>query len=534
MSSGNGAASGTGLFSDGAAEAPLEARRYLSAISRNRWLILMIVGITTGVVLFLSLTLPKTYQATATVVLNADTGVLGPPDPVTVQRQLVTADALIASVGVLEAAAKSLPGETPDAIENAIESSVNEDANLITITASDDDPDDAAAVANAVATSFLAAQKGLERERFAAAKASLTQQLNDLRDEPTASPDEISALSDRVSALSIEEASAGAELQLAERASAPGSPSSPRPSRNTILALFGSLFLGVLVALGREQLRPGVSEPRELSRLFGQPVLASIPYVRRRGFGRRRHVGDSVERELYQTLASTVQLMLPPKQGEIVIVTSTVSGEGKSTVTARLGQALAQAGHRVLLISADLRWPTLQETFGIPLEPGLADILALIERAGASEHLVPATARGITVSDRSSGREATLDVIASGGRGPEPAHLLSEGNLRKLFDHVRGLGYDYVLVDSPPILGVAEAQPLVRLADRIFFVARPDRLSLEKVIEAEELLGRLEAKTLGLIVIGGRTDVSLYYGAQRPSLTTTPGGAQAQTRPGAY
>ncbi len=214
--------------------------------------------------------------------------------------------------------------------------------------------------------------------------------------------------------------------------------------------------------------------------------------------------------------------MMPPR-GDIVVITSAVQGEGKSTVTARLGSALAQAGHRTLLISADLRWPTLHERFRVPVEPRPHGRLALIERGGVSDQLIPATARRISVVEPTSGRTSTLDIVSSGTRTSEPARVMSEDALRTLYAHLRGLGYDYILVDAPPMVGVAEAQGLARLADRVFLVARPAKLTLDKVVDVEELLARIQANTLGLIVIGGRTDVSLYYGAARPAIVESAG-----------
>jgi capsular exopolysaccharide synthesis family protein len=503
-------------------ETPLEARRYLAAIRRNRWLILAIIVIVTAVVVVLSFTLPKTYDADATVVLDAETGVLDTPDPVTVQRRLETANALIGSVEVLERAAEEVPGATPDSIDAAITSTVDQDANLITITASEETPGKAATTANALADAFLSEQQALERERFANAREGLAAQLDRLEADPAASEQQISALRSRISDLSVEEFSAGTDLQLAEAATPPDDPASPRPFRNAILALFASAFLGVLVALGREQLRPGVSEPRELSRLFNRPVLASIPFARRRRFSRRRHLISSVERELYQNLASTVQWMAPPGDTEVILVTSAVHGEGKTTVTARLGLALAQAGHRTLLISADLRWPTLHDLFEVPLEPGTSDVLELIEKAGPNQHVLPATANEIPVYDANTG-DSNLDVVTSGEKPAEPAHLMSVARLKQLFEHARGLDYSYVLIDAPPMLGVAESQGLARLADRVLLVARPDRVTLDKMVEVEELLSRLGANILGLVVIGGRTDVSLYYSSERPAIVKGTG-----------
>ena len=145
-----------------------------------------------------------------------------------------------------------------------------------------------------------------------------------------------------------------------------------------MLAFFGALFLGVLVALARDQLTPRVSGPRELGRLLDLPVLVDIPHVG--GRTGRRAILSGAEVEAYQTLRSSLELSLPAdRRPHVLLMTGALHAEGKTTATARLGRALAQAGHRVLLVSADLRVPRLHEMFGLPLGFGLADILAVLD-----------------------------------------------------------------------------------------------------------------------------------------------------------
>src|SRR5207249_10882872 len=137
-------------------------------------------------------------------------------------------------------------------------------------------------------------------------------------------------------------ASSGAQMQLIETA-VPSGPSSPRPFRNGVIALFAALFLAVLVALGREQLTPRVTSQREISHMLGLPVLSGIPYLRRRVDARYARA----EYETYQTLAAALRLALPPApHPHIILVTSATHGEGKTTVTTRLRRVRAQAGQR--------------------------------------------------------------------------------------------------------------------------------------------------------------------------------------------
>jgi capsular polysaccharide biosynthesis protein len=369
-------------------EPGIDVRRYLGALRRSRGLIIAIVVVMTVGILALSLALPNKYDATATVVLDAETSALTSPDAVSTQRRLTTLNLLLTSGDVIDKADEQLAEQHPGASSPSITSTVDPNANILRITATGQDAEVAAAYANDVARSFLDVQAKLERNRYEAASADVRAQLATL-DDTTDAADLASALRDRLSELAVQAASAGSDLQLAETASVPSSPASPRPLRNTVLAFFTALFIAVLVALGRDLLRPRVSDPRELSQLLGIPVLAAIPHLRRR-LGRRRRIGRAIEYEAYETLRSAIQIGSSSRSPQVIMVTSALHAEGKTTVTARLGRALARSGKRTLLVSADLRWPALHREFDLEVEPGLSDVLKLAERAGISDHLLPA------------------------------------------------------------------------------------------------------------------------------------------------
>src|SRR6476659_4374833 len=105
-------------------------------------------------------------------------------------------------------------------------------------------------------------------------------------------------------------------------------------------------------------MRPGASTPAGMSRLLGAIVLAGIPYVGR-GLRRNQEVMSAIEHESYETLRASIHLALPPVGQQVILITSAVHAEGKTTVSARLARLLAEAGHRTLVISGDLRWPEL-------------------------------------------------------------------------------------------------------------------------------------------------------------------------------
>jgi capsular exopolysaccharide synthesis family protein len=272
------------------------------------------------------------------------------------------------------------------------------------------------------------------------------------------------------------------------------------------------------VALGRDQLTPRVAGTRELGRLLDLPVLVGIPYIRGRR-GRRRRALSGVELEAYQTLRASLEVQLPADRTHLILITGALHAEGKTTATARLGRALAQAGRRTLVVSADLRVPRLHEMFGLPLGVGLADILAVLDWDSATfDDALLERARHVVVSGlRGRERRGELHVITSGTRAKEPGRLISSPAMAAFIEQLRNLDYDYVLLDGPPLLGIADSQVLARHVDELLLVNRLDRISLDHVAELREVLDRLDVRPLGIVVIGARGELSPYYLARRPT-----------------
>jgi tyrosine-protein kinase len=491
------------------AEQPIELRRYAEALRRSGRFILLFTAIATATVVVVSLLLPDTYRATATIVLEEPLSPFGSTDVGAIQRRLETIEQLLGTNAVLEGAAAQVPGETRDSLDDKVSSTVDPNANIIRISATDDDPQEAAAIANAVAGTFLAEQQRAERTRLANARRTLTQELERLR-AAGGREEEVQAVRQRLSELTVSEASAGSELALAQPAEPPDAPYAPRPLRNGVLAFFASLFLAVLIALGRDLLVPRVGGARELSRLLNLPVLAGIPYVGKR-FGRRASsVHTAVANEAYQTLQASVRYALPPDRQRVILVSSAVEGEGKTTVSSGLGKALARIGHRTLIVCADLRFPTLHEQFGLARAPGLADVLEGIDRNGSAPRA--AIEEALKSPAHTFGRIGeNLQIITSGTRPDDPAELLFGDALERFFHGLSELAYDYVVIDGPPLLGIADAHGIAQRVDGMLLVSRLDRSTLEEAVETTDLLERLDVRPLGIVVVGVRRSLSYAY-----------------------
>jgi capsular exopolysaccharide synthesis family protein len=496
-----------------AAEEPIEVRRHLDALRRGLPLVGAIVVALALTAYLVSISLPERYKATASIVQRNDAIVDQGANVDSITRDLNTLNALVTTDTVLEAAARKVPDTTIDELRDNVSSSVDPNANLIYVTAHDRDARQSARIANAVSTTFVNEQADVKRRQFQQARADLQNELDRLQANGGA-PTQEQAIRDRLSQLAVSIATAGIDLAVAQSADVPDAPDTPRPLRNTALGIVLGLFIGVLVALGRDQLVPRVSGSRELSRLLDMPVLVTVPYVPRRG--RRVQLLSGVEYETYQTLATSVRFSLPPSDGpHVILVTSALHAEGKSTVTMRLGRALAHAGHRTLLVSADMRWPTLHDLADVPIEPGLAELLQTV----ADES--PAARTRVVDHIRHAGdqRRAALDMLPSGRKPNDPTSLLADVGLDLVFDVLTDLDYSYIIVDAPPVLGIADTRALARRATSLLYVARLDRITLENVADAGDVLDRIDRPRFGLVVIGVRSDASPYYLSSRvPSL----------------
>ena len=480
---------------------PVETGRYLDALRRSKLLIALIVLPLTAVVLIVSLLLPRTYQATAKIVLTSASDPLQNRDGDSVERRLATIDALLTTRETRRRAARRIPGETATTLGGKVASSVDPRADIINIVATDDTAKGAARIANTVATTFLAQQHRSEQQRLNRARTALRQALGQL--EPRTGPQvetERAAIRDRLTELNVSAAGAGSELSLAEAAQPPSAPFSPRPIRNAVFALFAAIFIAALVVLARAQLKPRVSGSRELSRLLGLPVLAEVPYVRR-PLGHRPQRLSSAEYEAYQTLQASLLRRLPVTGQRTVLVTSAIPGEGKTEVTAALGLVLSQAMHRTWLVSADMRWPKLHELFDVEQTPGFSEVLMGARNGGSSDLLQLSAAR------TGSGR---LHVLASGRTPRDPAQLLASDALDGFFEEIKDSDYDYVLLDGPPLLGLVDSQVLAQRVDGVLIVCRPDRQTQETALALRELLERLEVEPLGVVIVGARASTHSY------------------------
>jgi succinoglycan biosynthesis transport protein ExoP len=281
--------------------------------------------------------------------------------------------------------------------------------------------------------------------------------------------------------------------RVVDQAMPPKHPYSPKPALNYALGFLGCSLVGFAFAFVRNNSDSSLREPGEVQHL-GLKELGAVVHVQPARFrsggslARRAELGQkfSLVMESYRALVTSL-LIEGDGSHRLLVVTSPGPGEGKTTVTANLGLMLAAIGRRVLLVDGDMRKRDLHEMFALLNERGLNTLLKTdIEDQCLANFVQQTNIPG-------------LSVLTSGPHSPESAHLLHSAELSKLITLLKR-DYDFVLVDTPPVLPVADARIIGQLADGVVLVARACQTSRDAAAAAYRRLAADGSKVLGLIL----------------------------------
>lgn len=277
-------------------------------------------------------------------------------------------------------------------------------------------------------------------------------------------------------------------------------PVSPRLKTVGVLSLVGGLLIGAALAYVQDVLDDRFNSPEELSAQLGVPVLGLVhrltPLPGEGLASLHTHMQpNDTDSEAFRTLRTS--LALSTDGSDRILVSSAEPGDGKTTVSANLAVAFAQAGKRTLVIDADLRRPGMTTLLGLKGQAGVTDLLSSGEPAAqvAPTYVLKTDAAG-------------LDIIPAGLRRPNPAELLASQAFIELLAWADSQ-YDQVLVDCPPVLAVSDAQIVGRLVDGAVLVVRPDKNHRRLVARACESFRSTGSRVLGVVA----NDVSDAHGS---------------------
>jgi capsular exopolysaccharide synthesis family protein len=266
--------------------------------------------------------------------------------------------------------------------------------------------------------------------------------------------------------------------------STPTSPSSPQTSRNVAVGALAGLVLGAGLGVARAKLDLSLKAQDEAAEAASAPVIG---VVHRNDLLQRQRTfapGRSSAAEDFRKLRNNLQFLSLDDPRAAIMVSSAVPREGKTTITANLGMALTEAGRKVTLVDADLRHPQLTRYLGIADGIGLTNVLT--GRADLDDVL------------QAFGQDG-LSVISAGPTPPNPGELLGSESMASLLEKLR-VQNDFVLVDAPPILPVADPSGLAVHMDGVLLCTRYGSTTEEQLRQAAVAVARAGGKTLGVVL----------------------------------
>lgn len=290
----------------------------------------------------------------------------------------------------------------------------------------------------------------------------------------------------RFKVLSAESGVTSNNISIIDRADVPLLPIAPRPFVNLTLAL----LLGMLVSAGavfiREMFQDGVRSPDEVEDRFGLPLLGHVPRIA----GDAVTMADlsdpgSLVSEAYQAIRTSVELSTEAGTPKTMLITSSRPGEGKSTSALVMARDAARAGRKVLLIDADMRRPSLHEALGVSKDPGLSSFLT--QQLAAEAVILETDTPG-------------LSFMPSGPRPPNPAELVSGVAIRSLLNYL-SKKFDQIIIDGPPVLGLADAPRLASIVDATMLVIEANRSQRGAIEGAIRRLTAARAHLIGAVLV---------------------------------
>jgi capsular exopolysaccharide synthesis family protein len=278
----------------------------------------------------------------------------------------------------------------------------------------------------------------------------------------------------------------------------PQTASSPNTVLNVLLGSLFGLLLGVGAAIARARLDRSIRKPEEAAEVAGAPVIGVV--LRHHGL-ETRHVVDrsrmSRMAEDYRHLRANLQFLDVDRPPKVIMVSSALPTEGKTTVVVNLALALADAGRKVTVVEGDLRKPKVSRYLGMVGGVGLTNVLA---GTADLEEVTQFYGSGVA-------------VVPAGPIPPNPGELLASSSMSDLLDKLRASN-DYVLVDSPPLLPVADATGLAVLVDGVLLSVRYGTTRKDQLEQAATTLDRVGARTLGIIlnIVPPKAQVASAFG----------------------
>jgi succinoglycan biosynthesis transport protein ExoP len=308
-------------------------------------------------------------------------------------------------------------------------------------------------------------------------------ELSILRREADTNRQQYEALLRRFNSLNAESGIQTNNLSIVDRANVPDRSSWPRLSLNLAVALILGMLLSALFVFLREQLFNAIRTPDEVRTATGMAILGVVPS----SDTPEEDLDDpkSVQSDAYNSVRTSLSLLSPNGVPATVMFTSTQQGEGKSTACRALALSLSRLGRRVIVVDADLRRPNVHRLFGLPNRQGLSNLLS-----------------GQIVMEQAihNSADSKIDFIVAGDIPPNPTELINSAQMVALLRELRN-AYDIVLVDSAPVLGLADAVILSSEVEATVYVIESGRNPVRQIQASLSRLAQSGGTIAGAVLV---------------------------------
>jgi tyrosine-protein kinase Etk/Wzc len=343
----------------------------------------------------------------------------------------------------------------------------------------------------------------------------------------------------------IQESSKVEEVSIVKPAVPPDKPSNI-PSKLIVMGtgLVMGLIIGIVFAFLAETFDTSMGRIEDVEELLQVPVLGVIPFLESEEIDKNRSKHREPERtrtrdlvthykpgsmgsEAFRALRTNLQFLRLETKGKVFLITSAFVQEGKTVNAINLALIMAQAGNKVLLVDADLRKPLVHKYYGLPIGPGLTDyVLGNYNWNEVTNTISDIMLGEFGIDDilKTPGMD-TLHIITAGTKPPNPSEILSSNRFRQFLKEV-SKDYNFIFVDAPPVMPVADASDIATLVDGVILVYMTGKIGRGVLKRVKTNLENVDAKLTGVILNKVRSDAggeyyqyhSYYYYGSEPEV----------------
>lgn len=459
---------------------------------RQRRVFIIVAVVVFVAATLVTLSLQKQYQGTATLFVGENRPLSAGATAVQLDDVLARTYAELLKTPTLQRQVAKAVDRSPTELDGIIGVEIVPGTRLLEISALDPEPRKAQELANVYAKTFVAAQQsslssssqdrldrlGRRIGQLATERGRLTGSASRRAGRLAQIDNELSALRQSFTATQESSALQGQNVSVSSLSVVPDVPAKPRRKLYLAMALVFALILGAAAALLRNAFDKRIRDEAELLAIFGDvPVLARIPV--RRSNEDARALGEA-----FDFLRVNLRMQAADNPARTIAVTSSLPGDGKSTISTRLAQTFAQIGSSVVVADCDLRKPTLARYMGVSQPLGVTNVL--VAGHPPRELLTDTGVPG-------------LRVLSSGPIPPNPSVLLGLPRFGQLVDELRAEA-DYVVIDTPPVPAGVDTSAIAQVVDGVVLVVDLNRTNREALEATRDQLEQARARLLGVVL----------------------------------